>query len=211
MDMPRSSREQSARPTRPPARARIPASTTRRFWHSIAAPAKSAPWAYIPPPAAAGTRKSSRCGAPPPASIAQIHRHQTESAALNQQVGRFERVLGIVAAADPEHAIESHAGGFGGRGVERVFCIHQCARFLPRVASARIEISRLVRPEEAGPKISVRLPRGNPPMAPSISAMPVGTVSGAGRDCQSRRPPNSDSNCFLRTAAVICSPFVRRT
>ena len=42
------------------------------------------------------------------------------------------RVLGIVAAADPEHALEQYAGGFGGRRVEGVPGIHQRARFLPR-------------------------------------------------------------------------------
>ena len=34
--------------------------------------------------------------------------------------------------------------------------------------------------------ISVRLPRGNPPVAWSISETPVRTHSGDGRDCQSR-------------------------
>jgi len=78
------------------------------------------------------------------------------------------------------------------------------------VACARIESSRLVRPEEAGPKISVRQPRGRPPVAWSTSGMPEQTHSGDGRDCQFREPSSSDSNCFLRaTAGMLFSLFIR--
>ena len=50
-----------------------------------------------------------------------------------------------------------------------------------RVAAARADNSTVVRPEEAGPQISVRQPRGRPPVSASMAAMPLGTISGAGR------------------------------
>ena len=66
------------------------------------------------------------------------------------------------------------------------------------VAAARIDSNRLVRPDEAGPTISVRQPRGR-----SISAIPLGTVSGSGRARQSSGPPRKESNCSRRAAAPI--------
>ena len=50
-----------------------------------------------------------------------------------------------------------------------------------RVAAASAASSTVVRPEEAGPQISVRQPRGRPPVSASIAAMPLETISGAGR------------------------------
>jgi hypothetical protein len=38
-----------------------------------------------------------------------------------------------------------------------------------------------VRPEEAGPQISLRHPRGSPPASSSISRIPLETISGVGR------------------------------
>jgi hypothetical protein len=49
------------------------------------------------------------------------------------------------------------------------------------VAAASAESNNVVRPEEAGPQISVRQPRGKPPVSASISAMPLDTISGIGR------------------------------
>ncbi len=49
------------------------------------------------------------------------------------------------------------------------------------VAAASAANSKVVRPEEAGPQISVRQPRGRPPVRASIAAMPLETISGAGR------------------------------
>ena len=46
------------------------------------------------------------------------------------------------------------------------------------VAWARTESSKLVRPDDAGPKISVIAPRGIPPARESISGMPVVIPSG---------------------------------
>jgi len=66
------------------------------------------------------------------------------------------------------------------------------------VARARIESSKLVRPEDAGPTISVSAPRGR-----SISSMPLGTVSGSGRVRQSSGPPRKESNCSRRAAAPM--------
>jgi hypothetical protein len=50
-----------------------------------------------------------------------------------------------------------------------------------------------VRPEEAGPQISVRQPRGSPPVRSSIAAMPLETISGAGRtaNCEAGVTPAS--------------------
>src|SRR6185369_13559632 len=39
----------------------------------------------------------------------------------------------------------------------------------------------LVRPEEAGPQISLRHPRGSPPASSSISRIPLETISGVSR------------------------------
>ena len=49
------------------------------------------------------------------------------------------------------------------------------------VAAARAANSTLVRPDEAGPQISVRHPRGSPPVSVSISRTPLETICGAGR------------------------------
>ena len=132
--------------------------------------------AYFPPRGAGGTRKSARCGARLGRRIAQIHDHQAEPAALDQQIGGFEGVLGACAAAHPEQALQLHAGIVGGVRGKGILGIHQRADFLRAVAAARIESSRLVRPEEAGPTISVRHPRGSPPVAESTSEMPVGSA-----------------------------------
>ena len=210
-DMPRSSREQSpARRTTPPVRARIPASAKRRFWHSIGAPARPAPWAYIPRRAAGGTRKSCEmrravAGGVSPRSIATRPNPPpwiSRSAALSA-------CSALCAAADPEQrapAARRRLRRMPGRKRPR----HPPARTIPAraVACARIESSRLVRPEDAGPKISVRQPRGSPPMARiDLGDAREGRVSGAGRDCQSRWPPRTDSNCFLRTAAGMYFAF----
>jgi hypothetical protein len=49
------------------------------------------------------------------------------------------------------------------------------------VAAASADKSKVVLPEEAGPQISVRQPRGSPPVSASIEAIPLETISGAGR------------------------------
>ena len=56
------------------------------------------------------------------------------------------------------------------------------AQTSPRWVARASEASRmLVLPEEADPQISVRQPRGRPPMSASSSRMPLETISGAGR------------------------------
>jgi hypothetical protein len=50
-----------------------------------------------------------------------------------------------------------------------------------RVAWVSAVRRMLVRPEEADPQISVRQPRGRPPVSASSSRMPLETISGAGR------------------------------
>src|SRR5580692_11558758 len=49
------------------------------------------------------------------------------------------------------------------------------------VAAARAASNTLVRPDEAGPQISVKHPRGSPPVSASISRTPLETISGVGR------------------------------
>jgi hypothetical protein len=49
------------------------------------------------------------------------------------------------------------------------------------VAAARVANSTLVRPDEAGPQISVRHPRGSPPVSTSIAWTPLETICGMGR------------------------------
>jgi hypothetical protein len=48
------------------------------------------------------------------------------------------------------------------------------------VAAARAASSTQVRPEEAGPQISLRHPRGSPPVSASISSIPLETICCAG-------------------------------
>src|ERR1700691_358540 len=50
-----------------------------------------------------------------------------------------------------------------------------------RVAAASAASNKVVRPEEAGPQISVRQPRGRPPVSASMAAIPLETISGVGR------------------------------
>src|SRR5271170_6626136 len=49
------------------------------------------------------------------------------------------------------------------------------------VAAARAANNTLVRPDEAGPQISVKHPRGSPPVSASISRTPLETICGVGR------------------------------
>src|ERR1700676_5079114 len=56
------------------------------------------------------------------------------------------------------------------------------AQHSPRpVAAASADSNKVVRPEEAGPQISVKHPRGSPPVSASIAAMPLDIISGVGR------------------------------
>src|SRR5579863_7442730 len=61
-----------------------------------------------------------------------------------------------------------------------------------RVAAAIVARSRLVFPEDAGPQISLRQPRGRPPVMASTSGTPVESISGWGR---------TSSRDAVRTAA----------
>ena len=62
-------------------------------------------------------------------SIAEIENDHPETTALDQQVDRFEGVLGAV-GTNPKQAVEVDAGGAGGRRVEGVFGVDQGANFL---------------------------------------------------------------------------------
>src|SRR5882672_10688183 len=74
------------------------------------------------------------------------------------------------------------------------------------VTSLIRERSRVVRPEEAGPQISVRQPRGIPINLRSSADIPTAIVSGstAGRTVRApgMRFARVDSICALRTAAA---------
>src|SRR5437660_2246920 len=75
------------------------------------------------------------------------------------------------------------------------------------VATARAESSRLVRPDDAVPWISVIAPRGNPFKRASISLTPVGTISPGCFSCRSKIEPkrsaSADSISFFATAVFI--------
>ena len=70
-----------------------------------------------------------------------------------------------------------------------------------RVAAANAASSKVVRPEEAGPQISVRQPRGKPPVRASIAAMPLELISGAGRTARREAGTTParifDSGCLI--------------
>src|SRR2546429_356569 len=57
---------------------------------------------------------------------------QPEAAALPQQVGDFQGVLGFAATADPQQPVERNARGCGGSRIERVVHIHQGAKLFAR-------------------------------------------------------------------------------
>ena len=63
--------------------------------------------------------------------IAEIQNDEAESTALDQQVGGFEGMLGIVGGTNPKQAVEVDAGGAGGRGIEGVFGVDKGANFFP--------------------------------------------------------------------------------
>jgi hypothetical protein len=50
---------------------------------------------------------------------------------LNQQVGGFEGMLGIVGGTNPKQSVEVDTGGAGGRGIEGVFGVDEGANFFP--------------------------------------------------------------------------------
>src|SRR5262249_22986167 len=75
------------------------------------------------------------------------------------------------------------------------------------VASARIEIMADVRPDVAGPKISVMAPRERPFVTASRGAIPVGTFSTTRLSTSVKgaetRSPSADSNRARRIADCI--------
>src|SRR6266404_1985665 len=77
-----------------------------------------------------------------------------------------------------------------------------------RDAAAIVASSTLVFPDEAVPQISVKQPRGMPPVIASSSAMPLDSISGLGRtsSCDAGLTEIRRSECAicLRTAARLC-------
>ena len=74
-----------------------------------------------------------------------------------------------------------------------------------RVASPKAASITPVRPEEAGPTISLSAPRGSPPVRASSCAMPMGTVIGAARSRSSKVEPSclpSDDSSWARRVAA---------
>jgi hypothetical protein len=68
--------------------------------------------------------------------------------------------------------------------------------------------STLVRPEEADPQISLRHPRGSPPVSASISRMPLEIISGEGRTARREAGVTPASfgtvaSCFRTHAASL--------
>ena len=61
--------------------------------------------------------------------IAEIEDDEAETAALNQQVGGFEGVLGVIGGANPKEAVEMDAGIAGRSGVEGIFGVDEGADF----------------------------------------------------------------------------------
>ena len=72
------------------------------------------------------------------------------------------------------------------------------------VRDASAETSRLVRPEQGGPQISVNPPRGNPPVSASISGTPADTISTSFRSRYEKgaatRPASAVSTCNRKAA-----------
>jgi hypothetical protein len=77
-----------------------------------------------------------------------------------------------------------------------------------RVAWASAESNIPVLPDEAGPQISVRQPRGRPPVNESSCAIPLETISGAGRISSREAGTTRASIGAAPTAAKISSAFV---
>ena len=61
--------------------------------------------------------------------VAEIHRHDAEAAALNEEVGGLEGVLGVFGGTNPNETVEADAGGVGGGGVEGLVGIDEGAGF----------------------------------------------------------------------------------
>ncbi len=75
-----------------------------------------------------------------------------------------------------------------------------------RVNPANRETRKLIRPDPAAPVISVKQPRGNPPVSPSISAMPEAAISGiaARRTAKGAETfPRRESSSWERRAASV--------
>jgi hypothetical protein len=81
------------------------------------------------------------------------------------------------------------------------------AQTSPRwVARASAKSKTLVLPEEAAPQISVRQPRGMPPVSKSSCGMPLETISGAGHT--SRREAGT-TGASLGTALALVKILVK--
>src|SRR5579862_1714270 len=77
-----------------------------------------------------------------------------------------------------------------------------------RVAAASAANNNEVRPEEAGPQISVRHPRGRPPVRASRAWMPLETISGAGLMERREAGTTLDGRIFA-AGRLLASSFAR--
>ena len=91
----------------------------------------------------------------------EIEGDDAETARLDDEVGGFEGFFGAAAATHPEKMGQMHAGIARRRGDRsNLPASIRAQNSGRRVARARAAIRMLVRPEDGGPQISVRVPRG---------------------------------------------------
>src|SRR5216684_4519844 len=128
----------------------------------------------------------------------------TRSVALNVRSRLFaQRIHNNRSNAMPAYAAEA------GSNLSPISISAQASS--PQVACAKTESRTLVRPDEVAPAISVMAPRGRPFESPSISAMPVVSVSNeqfrCGSNELSKRLANADSISFFEIAALTVHQF----
>ena len=95
-------------------------------------------------------------------NLAEVEHDGAESAGVEQVVGGFQRVPGVVAATDPDQLRESYAGRGRRYGIERIVGVDVSADFKLGGGCGQQEWTSVVRPELSGPRISEMAPRGKP-------------------------------------------------
>ena len=183
--------------------ARTRASARRRFWRSIAARARAKHRRRILDGAAQAEPRSQRDAAGAvEGRIAEIHGHDAEAAALDQQVGGLEGMLGILRGTNP------NAGGRAAPRRRRRRPGRRHRRYPP---GRRLPRGPWRRPGSSAAGWCGRRRRGRRSRSGSRAA-------GRSRGCRnepiparggiaSRGAAETDSNCFLRSAAGIIFAF----
>ena len=139
--------------------------------------------------------------------IAEIESDHSKASAFEQQIRDpqklFQAMLGECEFSPQRtqnsrsNSIPAAAADFGSRASLASTTAQNSPR---RVAAASADNMNVLRPEEAGPQISVRQPRGRPPVGASISAIPLETISGAGRMANREAGVTSASRASLKAA-----------